>query len=192
MPSLLFVCHANIARSASAELLARKRIGADDAWHVSSAGVNALAGHAIDSDLAAALHRRGIDTSEHRARQLDEETLAAPDLILVFEARQREWVLQESPGLVRSTFTIRRAARVLQGLSRRAEPFSFLSVDAAPYAEEDDFADPHGKGPEVAEAAVAEIDELLGVILPRLGAVDRPVVSPDTLKRKPTVPGVRV
>lgn len=189
MPSLLFVCHANIARSASAELLAQQRVGADTSWQVASAGVTALSGHPIDSDLAAALQRRGIDTSAHRARQADEAMLAEADLVLVFETCQRAWVLQESPSLIRSTFTIRRAARVLQGLSRRAEPFSFLAVDNAPYTSEDDFADPYGQGPEAAEAAVAEIAALLDIVLPAVGAVPRPSAgAPAAALRRRRIP----
>lgn len=191
MPSLLFVCHANIARSASAELLAHQRLGADPTWQVSSAGVGALVGHPVDGDLAAALSRRGIDSSAHRARQVDAELLGAADLVLVFEARHRSWILKESPALVRSTFTIRRAARVLQGLSRRAEPLSFLAIDNAPYTSRDDFADPYGQGPDAAEAAVAEISDLLDVILPRLGAVAPPAGPTDPHARTPAVPGAR-
>jgi protein-tyrosine phosphatase len=170
MPSLLFVCQANIARSASAELIARHLLGTGGAWHVASAGVSALVGHGVDSELAGALHRRGIDASAHTARQVDLALLSSADLVLAFEARQRAWVLKESPASVRSTFTIRRAARALQGLPRRAEPLSFLAVDDAPYVDADDFADPYGHGPAAAESAVAEIAELLEVILAAVGA----------------------
>ncbi|MBX0301324.1 hypothetical protein K2F54_15225 [Cryobacterium sp. 1639] len=178
MPTLLFVCQANIARSASAELLARHAIGGEGAWEVASAGVDALAGHGVDPELARALHRRGIGTSAHIARQVDADMLADADLVLAFEARQRTWMLKESPASVRSTFTIRRAAHALRRLPRRAEPLSFLALDDAPYLGEDDFADPYGRGSAAAESAVAEIAELLEVILAAVGATPRVTASP--------------
>lgn len=173
MPSLLFVCHANIARSASAELLARQLIGSDTTWQVSSAGVGARVGHPIDHDLATALHHRGVETSIHAGRQVSDDLLSAADLVLAFESHQRTRILQESPAHVRSTFTIRRAARVLQRMARRSEPFSLLAIDNAPYTDADDFADPYGRGTHIAETAVAEIADLLGVILPAIGATPR-------------------
>lgn len=191
MPSLLFVCHANIARSVSAELLARQRIGDDATWRVSSAGVKGLPGHPVDDELAIALQRRGVDPTTHRARQVDHTLLERADLILAFEARQRSWILQESPTLVRATFTVRRAARVLQRLPRRADARSFLAIDSAPYTERDDFDDPHGKGPAAAEAAVGQIEQLLDVILPAIGAIARAVPARDTLGRPSSSPEVR-
>lgn len=166
MPSMLFVCHANIARSASAELLARHHSRTDSGWQFASAGVSARVGQAIDPEIAAALHRRGVDTAGHRARQADSGLFAQADLVLVFESSQRDWVLREAPRLMRSTFTIRRAAHVLRRRPRRAEPLSFLAADEAPYTDADDFADPYGRGPAAAEHAVNEITELLARILP--------------------------
>lgn len=189
MPALLFVCHANIARSASAELLTNRLIGSSSTWSVASAGVDALIGHPVDNELAAALHRRGIDTSQHAGRQADAALLSTADLVLAFEANQRRRVLRESPAHGRSTLTIRRAAHLLERMPRRSEPLSYLALDNAPYSDDDDFADPYGKGPEIAERAIVEIEQLLEVILPAIGAIPRATVQPDPESADTSEPG---
>jgi protein-tyrosine-phosphatase len=145
---------------------------------VDSAGVSALVGHSIDPVMAAALGDRGIDTAEHRARQLSAHLLRSADLILTFEAVQRAWVLAQRPAAVRSTFTVRRAALVLADRPRHGEPLGFLAHDRKAYGPDDDFPDPYGHGPEAARRAVEQIEELLRVVLPALGAVDAPTPSP--------------
>jgi protein-tyrosine phosphatase len=171
---LLFLCQANIARSATAELLARHMRPMSSSWDVESAGVRALSGDPIDPVMSAQLGGRGIDTSAHRARQATARMVRGADLVLTFEAYQRRWVLEQEPAVVRSTFTIRRAARLLADRPRHGEPLGFLAHDNQSYAGEDDFADPYGRGVEVAAKAVEEIERLLRVILQGLGALDEP------------------
>ena len=168
---LLLVCQANIARSACAETLARALVGDAPQWAVASAGVRALVGHGIDADMAAALRHRGLDASAHRARQATPQLFADADLVLTFESAQRSWVLAQHPAAARSTFTIRRAARLLADRPRHGEPLGFLAHDATAYGHDDEFADPYGHGPDVAERAADEIDRLLRVVLTGLGAL---------------------
>ena len=167
---LLLLCQANIARSACAEVLARSMSDDPGAWIVTSAGVQALSGHPIDPVMAAALERRGLDASTHRARQAAPHLLKAADLVLTFESSQRAWVLAQQPAAVRSTFTIRRAAQLLADRPRHGEPLGFMAHDSTAYGPDDDFADPFGRGPSAAERAVEEIESLLEVVLPALGA----------------------
>lgn len=174
MPSLLFVCHANIARSAAAEFLARQRLGVDSEWQVSSAGVRALIGENIDPTIARAVHELGVQTPGHAARQVDASMLQAADLVLAFEGTHRSWMLSEWPRSIKKTFTIRSAATLLRSAPRRAAPLSFLASNKTPPGGDLDFADPYGRGVVVAERAVREIDELLAVILPGIDAVARP------------------
>ena len=81
---LLFVCTGNTCRSPLAEAIAR-RLAHERGLHnvvVSSAGTSAWAdAPASDGSLLVALEH-GIDLSEHRARQLSPEIVAASDLIL--------------------------------------------------------------------------------------------------------------
>lgn len=173
MPSILFVCHANIARSAAAEFLARQQLGPESNWHVSSAGVRALVGEAIDPTIADAVNARGVATAGHVARQVSATMLQEADLVLAFEGNHRSWMLSEWPRAVKKTFTIRSAATLLKTIPRRAEPIAYLSSNKTPPGGDLDFADPYGKGPHVAEQAVAEIDALIAEILPGIDAVLR-------------------
>lgn len=195
MTSILFVCQANMLRSASAEYLARWLMGTDshnatDGWEFTSAGVGVLPGQPIYDDAAAALSTRGIDASAHRARQLIGRMMPRATLILTFDSAQRSWALRESPGGIRSVLTIRRAANLLgaagepmpdgpsagqprTGRARRRSGrpgLPSLLVDRAPYGPDDDFADPVGTGPRAVATAVDQIEELLRTILPALGA----------------------
>lgn len=171
---LLFVCHANIARSAAATLLARWMLGPHSDCTAAGAGTHALAGHPIATDIGAALHRRGIGVFDHAGHQATVGDIDAADTILTFERVQRAWILDAQPAAVRKTFTIRRAAQVLAAGGS-------LTDDTATYTADDDFDDPFGRGAAVAEQAVDDIDGLLRVILPGLGAV-----AADTLPARVT------
>lgn len=173
MPSLLFVCHANIARSAAAEFLARQQLGPHSEWTVSSAGVRALVGEDIDPTIAAAVHARGVATFGHSARQVSATMLQEADLVLAFEGNHRSWMLSEWPRSVKNTFTIRSAATLLETIPRRAEPLAYLASNKTPPGGDLDFADPYGRGAGVAQEAVSAIDELLASILPGIDAVPR-------------------
>ncbi|ROQ65160.1 protein-tyrosine phosphatase [Rathayibacter sp. PhB152] len=180
---LLFLCHANVARSPSAERLAAELLAGSDSWQVSSAGTHAPVGRGLDPDLGDALRARGLSVASHRARQADGRLLQDADLVLAFESQQREWVAQHFASAARRTATIRRAARLAQA-APGADLRELIARDTAPYGAEDDFADPHGRGAAVAASAVDEIDALLRTILPALGALPadwdppRPAVLP--------------
>lgn len=174
MPRLLFVCQANVARSPSAEIIARRRIGRSSDWRVASVGTHALEGYGIAPELGAALERRGLEVTGHRARQVTRAMIDRADLVLTFQVDHRKWCLREAPGSSGKVLTIRRAAALLEDIPSRAEPLSYLSHDGERYTSEaDDFDDPFGHGPEAAELAVTDIDRLLLGILPALGAAPR-------------------
>lgn len=171
---LLFVCHANIVRSAAAELLSRAGVDAEGGWTFRSAGIGALVGRGIDEPIGRLLEGRGIDTSGHSAEQVSRGLVHEADLILTFEAAQRAWVLNEEPQARIKTLTVRRAARLLSRIPRRADPIAFLAADDAPYDASDDFEDPFGGGLPAAARALVELDGLLAVILPGIDATSRP------------------
>jgi protein-tyrosine-phosphatase len=180
---LLLVCQANIVRSACAELLARTMARGARSWEIESAGVRALAGAPVDPVAASVLSRRGIDTAAHRARQATAHVVRRADLVLTFEASQRAWLLDQHPHLVRSTFTIRRAAALLADRPRHGEPLGFLAHDSQPYAAGDDFADPYGQGVAATARAVDEIASLLRPVLRGLGALRDPGEEPRRRER---------
>ena len=93
MPTILFLCVANSARSQMAEGLARAM--APDGYRFLSAGsepgrLNPLA--------VEALHEKGIDISHHRAKRLDAIPLDEMDVIVTLCAEE---VCPVVPGQVR-------------------------------------------------------------------------------------------
>ena len=76
----------NVCRSPMAEALLCKRLADQNQnIQIASAGVGALVGHDADDTAKELMNERGIDISEHRARQLNTELLSEYDLVLVME-----------------------------------------------------------------------------------------------------------
>jgi protein-tyrosine phosphatase len=100
MPSILFVCTANLYRSPLAAAFFHRKLEADRApghWVVESAGTWAVPGRRVRPDLLRAAGIRGIDLSGHVTRRADEDLLARYDLILVMEKGHREALQIEFP-----------------------------------------------------------------------------------------------
>lgn len=169
MPHLLFVCQANVLRSAAAEALARH--SGLPGWTVGSAGARAVVGAPAHPDVAAALQTRGIDASAHRARQLTAPLLQGADLVLTFEAWHRAVAISEAPRAARYVLTMRRAAALIARSPGSSDVLELLRSDREPYGAEDDFHDPIGTGSSRITSAVDEIEELL---LPLLAALALP------------------
>jgi protein-tyrosine phosphatase len=94
--NILVVCLGNVCRSPVAEFLFRRELGERDI-RVSSAGLGALVGQPMDENAMALLKDRGIDASEHRARQLEPSMLREADLILAMEQRHLNSVARLAP-----------------------------------------------------------------------------------------------
>jgi protein-tyrosine phosphatase len=101
--NVLTICTGNICRSPVAEAALRD---ACPGLNVASAGLQALAGHGIDPDSAAAVQAIGISLSDHCARQFDAEMGKAADLILVMEAHHRAEIARRWPHLLGKTFLL--------------------------------------------------------------------------------------
>ena len=88
---ICLVCLGNICRSPMAETVLRAELaaaGLDGAVVVDSAGTGDWhVGDAMDPGARAALARRGLDGSDHRARQFQPSWLPRRDLILAMDAR---------------------------------------------------------------------------------------------------------
>ena len=166
---VLFVCTANICRSAYAESLARRL--APEGLEYASAGVQGFAEAPMEPSMAEEAVARGADPSAFRSRRLTAQMLAEADLVLTAEARQRRLILEEHPRALRKTFTLGQFAR---GLAAVADPepsdglVDRVRARAATASEDEDVVDPYGRGPVAAHTAAEEIDRLLRVILPAL------------------------
>ena len=169
MTRVLYVCTANIARSAYAEVITAG--GGFEDLEVSSAGTHGWVDHPMYEHMADQLSRRGVDPTGFRSRRLTPGMVDEADLVLTMSAAHRSFVLQERPGAVSRTFTLGQLAGALDTVSRDLRGLEAvgaarrLSATASPA---DDVEDPYGRGPAAAATAADRLDALLDRILLRL------------------------
>jgi protein-tyrosine-phosphatase len=141
MPTIVFVCTANICRSPVAEALFAdwlRQEAIPGEWRVESAGTWAESGAPAASYSRELLEQDGLDLAAHRARRIERELVESADLILCMTRSQREALRAEFP----------ERARHIQLLSEMAGPVY-------------DIADPYG-GPR--EGYVRMVSELRHLI----------------------------
>ena len=113
MPSILFVCTANICRSPMAAVLfqrlAQEKL-ADQPWCIESAGTWTRGGQPASAGAQAAMRSRGLDLSRHRSREVTREMLASFDLVLTMERAHQEAIRAEFPQLAGRVFMLSEAA----------------------------------------------------------------------------------
>ncbi len=100
MKKILCVCTGNLCRSPMAAGLLRQRLaaaGLDGQVQVDSAGVFALAGRRASEGAVQVMAERGIDISQHRARELDIAEVLEADLVLVMENAHRRSIFYQDP-----------------------------------------------------------------------------------------------
>ena len=102
---ILFVCIGNICRSPSAEYWAKQQLN-QEGIRIESAGLQAVVGAGIAPQAEIILEKYGVDCSQHRARQLELEHIAAAGIIFVMEAWQEDDVLQRFPMARGKLFTL--------------------------------------------------------------------------------------
>ena len=166
--SVLFVCTANICRSAYADVTSRAR--GIHGVEFSSAGTRALVDRPIDPPMAQTIQTDVADASKHRARQLTRRLMEQADLVLTMGADHRRWILDEWPKLGRKTFLLGHAARVMSDLPDHvtlenlvAHLWARRSTDPS-----DEVQDPYKRGPEAMATAARQIDAAMDVIAPAL------------------------
>lgn len=170
---VLFVCTANICRSAYADLVANR--AAPAGVEFSSAGVQALVGHDIDPPMAELAAARHGAEGPHAARQLTRALMAEADLVVAMAAEHRRFILDEWPMFARKTYVIGHVAREVPNVPEGAGADALVEHlwrHRTPQAD-DDVADPYRRGSRAAEVAAEAIDAHLDVILAALESLAR-------------------
>ncbi len=117
---VLFVCVGNVCRSPFAERLLRLRLAEDGAvgggFEVTSAGTRSVEGAPMSPEMRVRLEALGGSGEEFVARQLQPPLIEQAGLVLTATRDIRSRVLQEVPGALRRTFTVRELADLAPGV----------------------------------------------------------------------------
>lgn len=159
--TVLFVCTANICRSAFAHRLLQWLL---PDLRVRSAGTVALEGHGIDETIARELDRRGIPISSEHARQVTGADLDA-DLILTMSATHRRVLLEERPDAVDRIGLL----SAVDALAKETGGRVLDRADVARWARgsfslAEGIADPYGRGEEANEQAAERIEQAVEIL----------------------------
>jgi protein-tyrosine-phosphatase len=110
MPSVLFVCTANICRSPMASAIFAKIVAqraAGENWRIESAGTWAVDGlPAVQNTQLTLSSLYKIDIQEHRSRCVSPELLGSFDLILTMEKGHKEALQIEFPEIAERVYLI--------------------------------------------------------------------------------------
>ena len=165
---VVFVCTANICRSAFAEVLARHLAGAGAPVMFASAGTYGLPAQPMNPDIAEFLPE-GASPEGFASRPITAAIAAEADLMLTAEAVHRTFVLQEYPTTFRKVLTLGQFAEATE----RTEARGRALVDEIfrmrpPTRPRHDIADPYRRGRAANEQAAAQITRLLEIVVPVL------------------------
>jgi protein-tyrosine phosphatase len=125
MPSILFVCTANLYRSPLAAAFLKSEVKGEyqeHDWLIDSAGTWTKSGSLIHAQTVEDASHFGLDVRNHRSRQVSSEILALHDLILVMEAGHKEALVIEFPDQAKKIHLL---SEVVDGLTYDIpDPFS--------------------------------------------------------------------
>lgn len=161
MPSILFICQANICRSPMAAALFKQRISTlPDApeWQVESAGTWGLDGEPAAAQVQDLLSQRGLDISQHHARSVSGSLLSSADLVLAMEKGQVEGMRIEFP-------------------PERDRIFLISEMVGAQY----EIADPYGRGMAAFEETAQELEVIFELGFERMLEIARTNAKNDAI-----------
>ena len=140
---------------------------------MTSAGVRALAGNAMDANAAQELHRRAGTSESFVAKQVTERQVVEADLVLTMTRELRSRVLEEAPSGLRRTFTLTEFAELVE--KETADSPQELVADAAQrrssaLLDDYDVADPIGGSAELHREVAEVIDDAVRRVAHALAA----------------------
>jgi len=108
VPSIIFICTANMCRSPIAEGILKHRLSelAREDILVSSMGTHGIDGNSATELAIEVCRQNNIDISSHKSRHLISEELAGSDLIFVMEPIHKEFLRVFFPQVYQQTFLL--------------------------------------------------------------------------------------
>ncbi len=166
--NVLFVCTANICRSAYAEVAARHLLDPREGVVFASAGTHGLNAQPINPDIAVFLPE-GAEVAGFASRKVTGDLVADADVVLTAEASHRAFLLEEYPRAFRKVLTIGQFAEAAaaSGLQGR-ELIAAVGRQQPPARPGHDVRDPYRRGEAANAEAAAQIDGLLASVVPAL------------------------
>jgi protein-tyrosine phosphatase len=196
MPSVLFVCTANICRSPMAEGLLRKHIGRlrpDTKINVASAGQRA-GGSAIAPMASAALASYGIDMSSHTSRRLVPTLVDNADLIVTMTSEHMRSVVDLVPHAWSKTFMLTELCRRIALVAPRGEGELFarylarlhqgrIPSDLLAAGTADDITDPYGGPMSGYQQSARDLDRYTTQVACAILGVGAPLIIGETVNQ---------
>ena len=176
MPTrIVFVCTANICRSAFMQAYARASLSSPDV-EFASAGTHGFVNHPMSEEMVAEAALWGLDVDDFRSRPLTDDILASADLLVTAERTHRQFVLDDHPAAFAKVLTLGQASRAATGLapgSPADQVVAELARRRGRAEPADDVADPNRRGAAAQEAAARQMSAMLDPLLAALGRIDR-------------------
>lgn len=163
---ILFVCRANICRSAMAERLAR-RVGIA----AESAGTHAVPGSAMAEHAQSVLLEHGADPAGFAGRRVEAGLLTGAEIVLAATRAERAHCVTLAPATAARTFTLRQFGRYLAALPPGPTALEQIgrvrgrSQPGSPF--DDDLGDPYGGPIEGFRECAAIINGIVSLLADR-------------------------
>lgn len=107
MPSVLFICTANLCRSPMAMAILRSQVEhSSDEWRIESAGTWAVEGVRANLKTQQIMTEFGLDISDHLSQIVTPELLKSFNLILTMEPGHKEALQIEFPEVARRVYLL--------------------------------------------------------------------------------------
>ena len=166
--TVLFVCTANICRSAYAEVAARHLAGSRTDVVFSSAGTQGHASQPLNSEIAEFLPE-GVAHDGFASRRVTRDLIDDADLVLTAEASHRTFLLEEYPHAFRKVLTLGQFAEAAgRSELRGRELITAVGLRQPPARPEHDVRDPYRRGRAANARSAAQVDEFLMIVVPAL------------------------
>jgi len=165
MPTVVFLCTGNAARSVMAGAIARAQ---RDDLEIVTAGTHVVEGMPMSWRTRDALGAIGVTADGHRSHQLRATDVAAADVIVALAPEHVAYVRRVHPDAAARTVTLKRLARDLAPPKGAADPLAdrVVALGLADLEVQDweEVLDPAGGDLADFEACAREIDHLLGTL----------------------------